>query len=78
MPNINMIYHYFGKAGRLLGITMEARNGLTHFWPIMWKGGVAEYNNGRTNILKLLCNNTKVVSIKKKKAIMLLVRLIIG
>ena len=35
MPNINKIWHYFGKAGRLLGIPMEARNGLTHLGPIM-------------------------------------------
>ena len=35
MPNINMIYHYFEKAGHLLGITMEAKNDLTHFGPIM-------------------------------------------
>ena len=44
---------------------MEARNGLTHLGPIMLLGGAGKYNKGRINILKLSCNNTEVVSIKK-------------
>ena len=58
MPNINTISHYVGKTGRLLGITMEARNDFTHLGPIVWMGGAGRYNKGRKNILKLPSNNT--------------------
>ena len=55
MPNKNTIQHYFGKAGRLLDITMVAWNDLG---PVMWMGEAGNYNKGRTNILKLSYNNT--------------------
>ena len=51
IPNISTIQHYFGKAGRLLGIPMEARNGFSHLRLIMWMGGVGKYNKFKTNIL---------------------------
>ena len=35
VPNINTIYHYFGEAGHLLGITIEAKSDLTQLGPIM-------------------------------------------
>ena len=58
VPNINTIYHYFGEAGHLLGITIEAKSDLTHLGPIMWMGWTGKYNKERTNILKLLGNDT--------------------
>ena len=58
IPNINTNQHYVGKTGRLLGITMEARNDLTNLEPIMWMDSTGKYNKGRKNILKLSCSNT--------------------
>ena len=58
VPNINTIYHYFAEAGHLLDITIEAKSDLTHLGPIMWMGWAGKYNKGRTNILKLLGNDT--------------------
>ena len=58
MSNINTTQHYFGKAGCLLRITMEARNNLTQLNPIVIMSGAGKYNKGRTDILKLSYNDT--------------------
>ena len=49
MPNINTIWHYVAKTGRLLGVTMETRHDLTHLRLTMRMGGAGKYNGRKNN-----------------------------